>query len=97
MASVFSRTGSVKPKRSLFDLSHEVKMMCNAGDLIPVLVQEMVPGDSMKFGNELLIRLNPLIHPIMHEINAYIHYYFVPTRLLYREDEVVNVGTKKST
>jgi hypothetical protein len=53
------------------------------GQLIPVMVDEVVPGDIFKIGNQSVIRMQPLVAPVLHEINAYVHYFFVPYRLLW--------------
>lgn len=87
MARLFNRVGSLRPGRSVFDLSYQKKLTCDMGQLIPVICEEMVPGDTFKVGNELVIRFQPLIAPILHEINAYVHYFFVPYRLLWDEWE----------
>lgn len=87
MSNIFRRVGSLRPSRSAFDLSHEVKLTCDMGQLIPVLCEEMVPGDTFKIGNSIIIRFQPLVAPIMHEINVYVHYFFVPYRLLWPDWE----------
>ena len=53
------------------------------GQLIPVLCDEMVPGDFFQFGNEAVIRSQPLVAPILHEVNMYLHLFFVPYRILW--------------
>lgn len=78
----FDLIGSLKPGKSTFDLSYDKKLTCDMGQLIPVVCDEMVPGDVFRLGNELVIRFQPLVAPVLHEINAYIHYFFVPYRLL---------------
>ena len=82
MSSVFHNTAGLRPGKSVFNLSYEKKFDCDMGQLIPVLCEEMVPGDVFKMGNQVVIRFQPLVAPILHEINAYIHYFFVPNRLL---------------
>lgn len=57
------------------------------GQLIPVMCDEVVPGDFMKIGNQAMIRFQPLVAPILHEINMYVHYFFVPYRILWDEWE----------
>ena len=41
------------------------------------------PAIFFKIGNQSVIRFQPLVAPILHEINAYVHYFFVPYRLLW--------------
>lgn len=85
MNKIFGNVGSLVPGRSVFDLSHDHKTMFDMGQLIPVLCEEMVPGDLFEMSNEIVIRFQPLVAPILHEINAYVHYFFVPYRLLWPE------------
>jgi len=53
------------------------------GDLVPIMVQECIPGDSFKIGAESLIRFAPLISPVMHRMDVFIHYFFVPNRIVW--------------
>lgn len=62
------------------------------GFLYPIMCDEVVPGDIFKIGNELVIRFQPLVAPMLHEVNAYIHYFFVPYRLLWDEWEEFITG-----
>ena len=83
MSGVFKRVGSLRPSRSVFDLSYEKKFTCDMGQLIPVMCDEMVPGDTFKVANSVVIRFQPLVAPMMHEVNVYVHYFFVPYRILW--------------
>lgn len=85
--NVFDSVGSLNPGRSVFDLSYSYKFTCDMGQLIPIMCDEVVPGDVFKIGNEVVVRFAPLVAPIMHSINAYIHYFFVPYRLLWSDWE----------
>ena len=77
--SIFTKVKAPKVPSSLFNLSHEAKLSCNMGDLVPILCQEIIPGDKFKVSTELLIKLAPLKAPVMHRLTAYVHYFFVPT------------------
>ena len=94
MAKVFQSVGGIRPGKSVFDLSYEKKFDCDMGQLIPVMADEVVPGDVFKMSNQLVIRFNPLVAPVLHEINAYIHYFFVPNRLVMEDwEEFISGGT----
>ena len=86
-AGVFQRVQTARPGRSVFNLSYEKKFTCDMGQLIPILCDEMVPGDKFKIGNQSIIRMQPLVAPAMHEINQFVHYFFVPYRLLWDDWE----------
>jgi hypothetical protein len=88
--SVFSRVSSPKIRRSAFNLSYDKKFNCDMGQLIPVMADEVVPGDVFNIGNEVVIRFQPLVAPVLHEINVYIHYFFVPYRILWHDSDDVN-------
>ena len=84
---VFKRVAGLHPGMSVFDLSYTKLLTCDMGQLIPVMCDEVVPGDIFKIGNQSVIRMQPLVAPVLHEINAYVHYFFVPYRLLWSEWE----------
>lgn len=83
MSNHFNKVGALRPRRTLFDLSYRKNFTCDMGQLIPVMCDEMVPGDTFKIGNELVVRFQPLATPVMHEVSASVHYFFVPYRILW--------------
>ena len=85
--NVFAQVGGLHPRRSVFDLSYEKKLTCDMAQLIPVMCDEVVPGDVFKIGNQAVVRFQPLVAPILHEINMYVHYFFVPYRILWDDWE----------
>lgn len=85
--NMFNSVELRKPQRSTFDLSHDKRLSCQMGYLYPVLVQECIPSDSFHGGTDLLVRMAPMIAPIFEQVQVYIHYFFVPNRLLWLEWE----------
>lgn len=81
-----------RPQRSTFDLSHEKRISSRIGKLTPVLVTETMPNDTFYGSTEVLVKLAPLIAPIFHRLNLYIHYFFVPMRLLWEDWEMFITG-----
>lgn len=79
----FEKIKVSKPSSANFDLTHDVKMSANMGNLTPILTMECLPGDKFKIGCESLIRFQPLIAPVMHRMDVTMHYFFVPNRLLW--------------
>lgn len=71
----------VKPGKNRFDLSHDVKLSCNMGQLVPIMALECVPGDSFQISCESLLRFAPLVAPMMHRVDVTMHYFFCPNRL----------------
>lgn len=76
-----------KPQRSWFDHSHEKRISTRMGKLTPIFVSEALPNDTFKCNSEVMLRLAPLLAPIMHRVNVYVHYFFVPNRLLWKDWE----------
>lgn len=83
MSNIFNSVKLQKPKRNSFDLSHDVKMSCDMGILYPTLVLECIPGDLIKIGCDSLLRFAPLVAPVMHRFDVYMHYWYVSYRLLW--------------
>lgn len=79
----FSRIQAPAPRRNSFDFSHQRKLSLKAGQLVPVLAVDVLPGDYFKLSNELLMRLAPLVAPMMHQVDVYIHSWFVPNRIMW--------------
>ena len=85
------------PPRSRFDLSHEKKFDCDMGQIIPVMCDEVVPGDVFTVGNEIVIRMRPMVAPVLHSIWCRVHYFFVPYRLLWTSWEDFITGGEDGT
>lgn len=71
------------PATNAFNLSHDVKLSCDMGDCIPVLAMDCAPGDRVRIGCENLIRLSPMLAPMMHRVDVRVEYFFVAERLLW--------------
>jgi hypothetical protein len=80
--SVFQSVQGLRPGRSVFDLSWEKKFTCDMGELIPIMHDNVVPGDVFDIGYEAIVRAQPLAAPIMHPVYITGHYFFVPWRAL---------------
>ena len=93
--NIFNSVQLEKPKKNVFDLSHDVKMSMKMGNLTPVLVTECVPGDSFQIGCDSLIRFAPMVAPVMHRMDVSVHYFFVPNRLTWEnwEKYIVDANT----
>lgn len=85
--SIFSTVKAEYAKTSLFNLSHEVKNTMKFGELTPFLCQEVLPGDIWRVKTEILTRLLAMKAPIMHNVNVYTHFFFVPNRLCWHDWE----------
>lgn len=92
---IFDKIQLTKPRKSVFDLSHERKFSMNMGDLVPILCQEVVPGDSFRLSLQQLVRMQPMLAPMMHRVNVTTHFFFVPNRLIWNEWEDFITGGDK--
>lgn len=81
--NIFNQIKVTEPARSMFDLSHDVKLSCNMGQLVPVLNMDCIPGDKVQLSGETLVRFAPLLAPVMHLFNVFVHYFFCPWRILW--------------
>jgi len=82
--SIFSKIQVKKPKFSTFNLSCQRKMSLQMGLLVPIHVQEVLPSDKFTMSTSQLLRFAPMIAPVMHEVNVYVHHWFVPNRILWK-------------
>lgn len=94
---LFSRIPLRRPKRNIFDLSHDVKLSLDMGQLVPIYVEDIVPGDTFKVRTEIMLRFAPMLAPIMHRVNVYTHFFFVPYRLLWKDWEDFITGGRTGT
>lgn len=88
--SHFAEIPEAEIQRSTFDRSHGVKTTFNAGKLIPILVDEVLPGDTHNLKDHLFGRLATPIVPFMDNLYLDTHYFFVPTRLVWENWERFN-------
>ncbi|QXP08040.1 MAG: major capsid protein [Arizlama microvirus] len=79
-------------KRSKFSLSFYKNLSCNMGELVPIGLQEVLPGDSFRHSTSCLLRVSPLLAPVMHPVHVRIHHWFVPHRLVWEDWEKFITG-----
>ena len=65
------------------------------GELVPIYVDEVLPGDTKQMFNKKLIRMNTPVKPIMDNIYAQVYWFFVPNRTIYDNWEELQ-GANKS-
>ena len=74
----------VRIGRSQFDRSHGLKTTFDASQLIPILVDEVLPGDTFTCSLNGFARIfSPLDAPVMDNIELETCFFFVPTRLVW--------------
>lgn len=74
-------------KRSKFSLSNYKLASLNQGQLVPIGMTEVLPGDTFQHATNCFIRVSPLVTPVMHPVHAKIMHFFVPHRLVWNRSE----------
>jgi hypothetical protein len=69
--------------RSSFDCQSTHKTTFDAGYLVPVYVDEMLPGDTFRLNMTAFARLSTPIFPIMDNMHLDSFFFFVPNRLIW--------------
>ena len=67
--------------RATFRRPHEFKLTCPSGYLIPILCDEVLPGDVHKGRAVIFARLADLIFPLMDNVTIETQFFFFPMRL----------------
>lgn len=81
--SRFAQAPQVDIQRSTFDRSSGHKTTFNAGKLVPIYVDEVLPGDTFEMKTSTIIRGSTPIFPVMDNANLDIYFFFVPNRLVW--------------
>lgn len=77
----------MKRYKSVIPVPHDRKLSCNMGELVPLTCYEVIPGDIIRQETDTLIRTQPLLAPVMHDVVAEIFHIFVPNRIIWDEWE----------
>lgn len=85
--NLFQQTKPKDIKKSSFNLSHQRTMSIPFGGITPILCREVLPGDKWSLQQEHLLKFSPLVSPLMHNMDVYTHYFFVPNRLVWTDWE----------
>lgn len=83
MQHLFSQVPKTNIPRSKFNRSHGLKTTFDAGYLVPILVDEVLPGDTFNLNATLFTRLATLISPIMDNLYMDTFFFYVPERLVF--------------
>ena len=81
--NLFTQVQNENISSNTFDLSHDRKLSCRIGELVPINLIEVIPGDKFNIQTSQMLRFAPLVAPVMHQSSVYTHYFFVPNRILW--------------
>lgn len=84
-------------KRSKHSLSYTKLLSADMGELVPIGLTEVLPGDSMQHVTNLLVRCAPMLAPVMHPVEVRVHHWFVPHRLVWDDWENFITGGPNGT
>jgi len=90
MRHQFSQVPAAEIPRSSFDRSHGLKTTFDAGYLIPIYVDEVLPGDTFNMKMTGFARLATPIHPVMDNMFMETFWFAVPNRLVWDNWEKFN-------
>lgn len=82
--SHFQELPKAKVQRSIFRQPHDIKTSFNAGELIPFLCKEVLPGDTFQPVTAKVVRCQTMLTPIMDNMYLDTYYFFVPNRIIWK-------------
>lgn len=90
MSHNFSRVPQAEIPRSSFNRSHGHKTTMDAGYLVPIFCDEVLPGDTFNLNMTGFGRLATPLHPVMDNMFMETFFFFVPNRLVWDNWEKFN-------
>ena len=79
----FAQNPQVGVSRSRFQRNSDNKTTFNTGDLIPIYLDEVLPGDTHEINMATVMRMATPIFPVMDNAFCDFYFFFVPNRLLW--------------
>ncbi|QXP08021.1 MAG: major capsid protein [Arizlama microvirus] len=73
--------------RSKFPLRQTRKQAFNASLLIPIMCEEVLPGDTWQHTESIMARLATPIAPLIDDLDLETFYFYVPNRIAWKGDE----------
>ena len=86
----FAQVPSVHTTRSRFDRSFAVKDTLDFDQLVPIFVDEILPGDTVNLNLQSFARLATQVKPVMDNMYMDYFFFFVPNRLVWNNWERFN-------
>ena len=90
MTHQFSQVPRAEIPRSSFNRSHGLKTTFDSGQLVPIFVDEALPGDTFNLRASLFGRMATPLKPIMDNLFLETFFFFVPNRLVWDNWERFN-------
>lgn len=78
----FAVIPSADVPRSQFRMRQTRKMAFDASDLIPIMCEEVLPGDTWRHKEAIMARLATPIAPVVDDLDIETFYFYIPNRIL---------------
>ncbi len=78
-----SQTPSSEHPRSVFDRSHSARLTCDTSDVVPVLCEEVLPGDTYSCTMHSFTRLATILRPVLDDLTMTAFFFFTANRLVW--------------
>ncbi len=85
--SHFSQIPRANIRRARFKRDYSNTTTINEGEIVPIYVDEVLPGDTISLKQNSLVRMATPIYPVMDNCYLDIYYFFCPNRLLWEHWE----------
>ena len=85
--SHFSQIPRANIRRARFKRDYSNTTTINEGEIVPIYVDEVLPGDTVSLTQNSLIRMATPIYPVMDNCYMDIYYFFCPNRLVWEHWE----------
>lgn len=85
--SHFSQIPRANIRRARFKRDYSNTTTINEGEIVPIYVDEVLPGDTISLTQNSLVRMATPIYPVMDNCYLDIYYFFCPNRLLWEHWE----------
>lgn len=72
-------------KRNKFSLSHRQVLTADMGNFVPIGLHRVLPGDSFRHSTSLMMRLSPLLAPVLHPVKVRIRHWYCSDRILWNQ------------
>lgn len=79
----FSQVPAAHIQRSAFDRSFSYKTTCQASKIVPIFLDEVLPGDTFSLNSTIFARMGTSLVPPMDNLELTTQFFFVPNRLVW--------------
>lgn len=91
----FRAVPTVKIGRSKFNRSHGLKTTLDGGYLVPIYLDQVLPGDSVRIQYNHLLRMTTPLAPFMDNVKATVFFFHIPRRLVWDNFEAYITGSER--